>query len=890
MSTHKLEKIFNPKSIAVVGATERPGAVGQLVFKNLLEQGYTGKLFPVNLKHETVQGVPCYYSVDALPVLPDLVLIATPASTVPALLKQCGELGISGVAILSGGFKEAGKKGQKLYKEIGRIARKYQIRILGPNCLGYINPHRKINATFGIQMALPGRIAFISQSGALCTAILDWANSEQVGFSYFVSIGSMLDISFDDLIDYFGQDARTSSILIYMESLTDARRFMSAARAFSLRKPILVLKAGRSEAGARATQSHTGSLAGNDAAFEAAFRRCGVIRVDTISQLFNCAQALAMQPRPRGNRLLIVSNAGGPGVLATDYLMRNEGDLAPLSEATLTQLDAVLPEVWSRQNPIDMIGDATPERFAATLKICLTEPQADGVLVILAPQGISDAAEVASILVEAAKQANKPVLAAWMGESEVEQGRKILENGNIPAYRFPESAVDVFLKMWAHERNLQIHNETPPSIPSRFEPDRARVRRLIDTALEEGRDSLTEVESKEVLDAYQIPIPQVLRANTEAGVRKAVKQLGFPLVMKLEADNLFHKTEIGGVVLDLRTEKEALQNFRQMMERVQRLKPQLKVHGVLLEPMIKKRYELIIGAHKDPIFGPVLVFGLGGVAVEVFHDRNVGLPPLNMALAMRLMENTRVFKLLKGYRSMPGVDLSSIQFVLYKFAYLVMDFPEIREADINPFAADEHGGIALDAAIRLDTRKDAMPNRPYGHLVISPYPEQYQSTITLRSGKEVLLRPIRSEDEPLVVEMLKFCSKESLYYRFLGYIPKITHELLIRFTQNDYDRELAIVAELEEDGERKLLGVVRLVADAWNERAEYAILVADPWQKEGLGKQMTDFILNIARERNILVVYASVLVGNTGMLRVFEKLGFKRKKEDFETYSVSYEL
>ncbi|MCB0596486.1 MAG: bifunctional acetate--CoA ligase family protein/GNAT family N-acetyltransferase, partial [Phaeodactylibacter sp.] len=728
-----------------------------------------------------------------------------------------------------------------------------------------------------------GNIAFISQSGALCTSILDWANEQSVGFSNFVSIGSMIDVDFADLIDYFGTDQRTSCILIYMESLIDARRFMSAARAFARSKPIIILKAGRSAEGGQAALSHTGSLAGNDAVYDAAFQRAGIIRVDTIAQLFNCAQSLAMQPRPYGNRLAIVTNAGGPGVLATDSLMLNGGALAKLSEKSMKKLNSLLPPHWSRNNPIDVLGDASAETYQQALDVCLSDANVDGVLAILTTQDVTDPSEVAKAVVEVAKKYRKPVLASWMGEEDVREGRDILEEGKIPHYRYPESAVDVFIKMFQYSLNLEMLYETPPAIPQQMNLKTDTAKAIIHTIMDSGRRQLMENEAKELMKSYGIPVGSFKVVSSADNAAKFAREIGYPVVLKIASPDIGHKTDVGGVKVNLANEAELRTAYEQIMKSAREKRPDAEVRGILVEKMAAKGFELLIGAKKDPIYGPVIAFGQGGVAVEVFRDMKLGLPPLNRVLARRIIEGTRIFPLLKGYRGMPGVNLEELELILVKFAYMVMDFPEIREIDINPFVVNENGGMALDAHIVLEKEKPAI-RKPYSHLVISPYPEKFSKAVLLRSGQVAYLRPIRPEDEPLEAQMLENISQQSLYFRFFGYVPQVTHDFLTRFTHIDYDREMAIIAEVEEAGAKKMAAVVRIISDAWGESAEYAILVADPWQQQGLGGQMTDYIIEIAREMGIKKLYASVLASNKGMLTLFEKKGFSIEREDFDTF------
>jgi len=878
MELKKLDKIFNPKTIAVIGATSKRGKVGYSVFRNLVGSEYEGTVYPINPNRESVQGVKAYPTVKDVEDKIDIAIIATPSKTVPKIVEQCGDAGIEGIIILSSGFEEHGKKGKEMSNKILKIARKNEMRIMGPNCLGFLNPSQKLNATFSENMPKKGNIAFISQSGALGTAVLDWAVENNIGFSYFFSIGSMIDISFHDLIDYLGRDPKTNSILIYMESLSDARRFMSAARAFARTKPIIVLKVGQSSEGAEAAMSHTGTLTGNDKAFQAAFNRAGIIRVNTIDQLFNCAQNLAMQKRPKGKKLAIITNAGGPGVIATDYLTKKQGELTKLSKTTMKKLNKILPETWSKNNPVDILGDADSERYKKAVKICMEDENVDGCLVILTPQSMTDPTEVAKKI--SSIENKKTLLTSWMGEKKVEKGREILRNNNIPCFATPENAIRSFIDMYHYDRNLRLLYETPGTIPHAFNPKKEENKKIIKKILDERRTKLTEKESKKILSNYYIPVTKNEVVQNQKDAVKVASKIGFPVVMKIVSPDIQHKTEINAVKINIKTKEEVKKAFKELIKNTKKKRSKAKIQGVLVEEMKSKKYELLIGSKKDPIFGPLIVFGMGGIAVEVFKDTNVGLPPLNMALAKRLMEKTKIYKLLKGYRNMERVDLKSIQFLLYKLAYLVSDFPEIKEIDINPFSVDKDGGIVLDAKIILD-KKGAKQKKPYSHLVISPYPKEYIKTFKTEKGKKIKLRPIKPEDEPLEAEMFRNFSKETERFRFFRTIKEITHELLIRYTQIDYDREIAIIAETEEGGKKKMTGVVRLIEDPYRNNAEFAIVVADPWQKQGIGNKLTDYILEIAKDRGIKKIYAEFLKDNYIMKKMLEERGFEiTDKED----------
>jgi len=887
---HQLDKIFKPQSIAVIGASTRENTVGNSLFKNLIDSGYKGGLFPVNAKSKEVLGIPAFETIAAVPGPVDLAIIIVPAKFVPGVVEECGKAGVGGLLIISAGFQEAGDEGKAMVKEILATSRRYGMRIVGPNCLGIINPKLGMNATFANRMALPGNIAFISQSGALCSSILDWAAEQNVGFSHFVSIGSMVDIGFAELIDYFGMNQETSCILIYMESLTNARQFMSAARAFARSKPIIILKSGQSTAGTKAAMSHTGTLAGNDAAFEAAFRRAGCVRVERISQLFNCAQALSMQPRPAGNRLAIVTNAGGPGVLATDYLTNRGGRLAELSEESIAKLNEVLPAHWSHGNPVDVLGDASPEAYRKAVEICLADPEVDGVLTILTAQTVTDPAGTAEALVAVGNKTRKPVLAAWMGERDVWSAREILDKGKIPNYRYPESGVDAFLLMWQYTSNLQLLYETPHEAPRRFSPNRDGAWHIMRNALAEGRHYLLEHEAKALLGCYDISVGGNLLAKNVKEAGEFAEQTGFPVVMKIVSPDALHKTDVGGVKLNITTKAAAEKAYETIIASVKKHKPDADIKGVLVEKMQKKRFELLLGAMRDPIFGPLIVFGQGGVAVEVIKDTSFGLPPFNLALAKRAIERTKIYQQLKGFRGIPSVDLDDLAFTLQKFAYILMDFPEVREMDINPYLVDETGGIVVDARILLDDYHPRHKGHPYQHLVISPYPQKYEKSVHLRDGRAAMLQPIRPEDEPLLGDMFNYLSDQSLYFRFFGYIPKVTHDFLSRLTQIDYDREMALAVKIEEKGKEHIAGVVRIISDAWGEMAEFAIIVADPWQNQGLGSLMMDYMLEIARDKGIKQIHASVLRNNSHMIKMFQHRGFVLAVEDSGVFSAKLDL
>ncbi len=882
----QLDRLFHPKSIAVIGASNQEGKVGYLTYMNLKLSGFKGKLYAINLKHRIIQGDLSHQRIGDIPAVIDLAIIATPANTVVQLVEECGKAKVGGVVILTAGFKEAGKIGQSILNDINRLARQYQIRVLGPNSLGFINNNIQLNASFAQQKVKTGKLAFITQSGALATAILDWSANQSIGFTFFISSGSMINVDFHDLIDYCAMDNQTACILIYMESIVDARRFMSASRNFARSKPIIILKSGSSLEGAQAAFSHTGRLAGNDLVYSAAFQRAGIIRVDRIATLFHCAQAFATQPRLRGNRLAIITNAGAAGVMATDYLCKNEGQLAQIPDDIIKKLDTFLHVGWSQSNPIDLLGEATANEFKQTLRICSKCQEIDGFLVILTPQYASNPTAIASAVLEVAKKIDKPLLTVWMGEDAVEEGRNLLDRNGVPCYRYPESAVDTWIKMYEYTYNIDLLYQTPPASPEQFQPEYEKAKALIVQLIQERRAQPSPEEVKQLLTYYDIQVTPFRMVYDEAQVQLAAELLGFPVALKIVSPDIIRKSDVGGVQLNIQNSDELLRAYRQMLEAINQNQPNAKIEGIMVEKMMRKRHELIIGAKTDPDFGPVITFGKGGVTVEVFQDLSVGLPPLNMMLAQRLIEQTKSYEVLKGYRAYPAVDLEQLKFTLCKFSYLLMDFPAIQEIEINPFTTDETGSVALDGFIQLNLEQPIASRYDYPHLAISPYPSQYIKTISLKNGKLALLRPILAEDEPLEAELFDYLSENTIYFRFFGYRPKLTHDLLTRFTHIDYDREMAIVAEVEVEGKKRLAGVVRIIADAWNETAEYAIVIADDFQGQGLGKALTSYILEIAKEKGIRKVFASVLATNKRMLNMFKSRGFDLQREDFQTFYV----
>ncbi len=876
-----LEVFFAPKNVAVIGATETPGSVGRTILKNLIANPFGGTVFPVNPKRPNVLGIRAYPRIADVPEKVDLAVIVTPAPTVPNLVKECVSAGVKGSIIISAGFKETGPEGARLEKEILAEARRGSMRIVGPNCLGVMNPLNGFNATFAATMALSGSVGFISQSGALLTAILDWSLQELVGFSAFVSIGSMLDVGCGDLIDYLGDDPNTKSIVIYMESIGDARSFLSAAREVALSKPIIVIKPGRTEGAAKAAASHTGSLTGSDEVLDAAFRRCGVLRVSRISDLFYMSEILGKQPRPKGPRLGIVTNAGGPGVLATDSLLAVGGELASLSKDTMKALDGILPPAWSHNNPIDVLGDAGADRYAKALDIASKDPTTDGLLVILTPQAMTDPTATAQALKPFANIPGKPILASWMGGGTVGPGKKALREEGIPDFSYPDTAARAFTYMWRYSENLRALYETPTpaAIAQEGLEHQRKAQKIIEKVQHAGRTLFTEKESKDLLAAYGIPVVLTRVAASEGEALKLAEQMEYPVALKLYSETITHKSDVGGVQLNIRNDKELKAAYHAIESSVRAKAGPKGFDGVTVQRMInlKDGYELIIGSSIDAQFGPVLLFGSGGQLVEVYKDRALALPPLNTTLARRLMERTRIYTALQGVRGRKGVDFNALEQLLVGFGYLVVDNPRIKEIDINPLFASADTLVALDARVVLHDAKIRDADLPRAS--IRPYPFHYEGSWKLKSGRRLTIRPILFQDEPMMIKFHENLSEQSVYLRYfqmLKFSQRVTHERLMRRCFIDYDREMALVAEgKNEKGEREILGVGRLVKLHGRPEAEFAVLISDPVQRQSLGTELLKRILAIARDEKVERVVADILPENHGMLRICENLGFE---------------
>lgn len=880
-----LDSFFAPKSVALIGATEAAGSVGRTILLNLITSPFGGTVYPVNPKRASVLGIKAYPSIAEVPGKVDLAIVVTPASTVPGVIGQCVDAGVKAAIVISAGFKEMGAPGIELERQVLTQARRGNLRIIGPNCLGMMCPTSGINASFAAGMAKPGKLAFLSQSGALGTAVLDWSFRENVGFSAFVSIGSMLDVDWGDLIDYLGNDPNTNSIVIYMESIGNARSFLSAAREVALNKPIIVIKAGRTEAAAKAAASHTGSLTGSDEVLDAAFRRTGVLRVTDIADVFAMAEVLSKQPRPKGPRLTIITNAGGPGVLATDALITGGGELAPVSKEIIAELDKHLPAAWSRSNPIDVLGDASPARYAKALELAATDPASDGLLVILTPQSVTDPTKTAEALKPYAKIDGKPVLASWMGGPMIEKSQEIFTEAGIPTFSEPDAAAKAFNYMWKYTYNLRGIYETP-ALGEGGTPVKAdEARALIEQVRASGRNILTEFESKKLLSLYGIPTVETHIATSEKSASMAADAMGYPVVLKLHSETITHKTDVGGVKLNLANAAAVQAAFNDIKKSVtEKVGPQ-HFQGVTVQPMMKlEGYEIIIGSSLDPQFGPVLLFGSGGQLVEVYKDRALGLPPLNATLARRMMEQTKIHKALKGVRGRKPVDLAALEQLMVRFSQLVVEQKWIKEIDINPLVASPEKLIALDARVVIhdkDTPEDALP-RP----AIRPYPTQYIHSWKATDSTPLTVRPIRPEDEPAMVKFHHGLSERSVQLRYfhpMKLTQRVAHERLIRVCFNDYDREWALVVEHAAEGKpSEIIGVGRLSKQPGQKTAEFAVLISDQWQNRGIGSELLKSLIQIAKDEKLAHITADMMSENVEMQRICEKQGFTLTRDTQE--------
>ncbi|HYD57053.1 MAG TPA: bifunctional acetate--CoA ligase family protein/GNAT family N-acetyltransferase [Burkholderiales bacterium] len=880
MLRHYLQPLLTPASVALVGASERPRSLGDIVFRNLAA-GIAGSrlrdLYAVNLKHRRIHGTPAYASLVRLPRTPELAVVATPARTVPQIIADAGKAGIRAAIVLSSGFGEAGAQGMALQEEVLQAAKRHGIRILGPNCLGVMRASSGLNATFARTPARAGRLALVSQSGAICGAILDWAESAQIGFSSVVSLGGAADVDFGEILDFLVADEATDAILLYVEGIRDARRYVSALRAAARVKPVVALKVGRYASGSRAASSHTGALVGSDAVFDAALRRAGTVRVRTYTQLFAATRMLAtFSPGtrfPLGDRLAIVTNGGGPGVIAADSAAENGVPLATLSEETVLSLNAKLPPQWSKGNPIDIIGDAPAERFRDATAAALADPGVDALLAMYSPVAVTEPGAAAHAVAEAARASRKPVLAAWLGDINPSESKSFLEAQGIPNFYTPENAVEAFSFLGQYRRNQAQLYEVPAASSAeetRVE-DRAAAAAILEKALAEKRTLLTEAEAKQLLAAFGLPVPRTVVARTRDEAVAAAREIGFPAVLKIHSPDITHKSDVAGVRLNLQNADMVGAAFDEMLRNARALRPDARLEGAAVQPMLRfgDAREVLVGVATDAVFGPVISFGAGGVAVEAVRDTAIALPPLNASLAHELMQRTRVHRLLAGYRDVPAADLEALAAILCGVSRMVCALPWLREMDLNPVLAHPGGAVIADARVAIDPARVA-PSPRYGHMAIHPYPAELEEEVALRDGTRVRVRPIRPEDAELEKRFFDGLSERSRYQRFMQYLPQLPPRMLARFTQLDYDRELALVAV--HDG--AFIAVGRFAPNADGETAEFALVTADAWQGKGLGRLLLVRLKDEARKAGYKALYGVIMEANHDMLELARRLGF----------------
>lgn len=892
MSKHYLRTLFTPTSVAVFGASNAADTFGGILFTNLLENDFKGKLYAINPRYEKIRDIPCYPTIHDVDEPVDLAVIATPANTIPEIIEVCGQHGVKNAVIISAGFSETGSQGTKLEKLMVASAKRYGLRFIGPGCLGIINPSIGLNATLITGKVRTGNLALISQSGALCTAVIDWA-ADDIGFSTVLSLGGSADIDFGEVLDYLVSDPQTQGILMYIEGIHLARSFMSGLRAAARIKPVILIKSGRHEIAHAAVKSHSTVLIGRDDVFEAALQRAGVVRVATFGQLFSAAVTLASRYKAHGNRLGIVTNGGGPGVMAIDRAADLGIPLATLSAATIDALNREMPPAWSRSNPVDILGDASTERYRRAVTICLQDPQIDAVLVILTPQAFVNPWEVAQTLIEVANESPKPLLACWMGGTQSRESRRLFSHARIPQFRTPEAAVEAFYYLSSYHQNQQLLLQTPAASPGSAEvPDVEGARTIIESVLAERRKVLTDMESKALLGAFRIPVVSTAIARSASESLVLAESMGFPVAMKINSPDILHKSDIGGVKLNIQSSTGIREAFKAIIQQVRIKRPDARIDGVTVERMSNKPHgrELAVGISRDPVFGPVITFGMGGTLVDVLGDAAVSLPPLNLYLVNTMIHKTRAAKLLGEFRHLPPVKRESLEDVLLRVSEIACELPWVQSLDINPLIIDENGAIAVDARIVVDYYT-TLPDR-YNHMAIYPYPTHLVEQWQLPDGTDVIIRPIRPEDADIERDFVRNLSDETRYFRFMQTLHELTPTMLVRFTQIDYDREMALIAVIPEDSKELEVGVARYAINPDGETCEFALVVADEWQHRGFAQKLMTCLMDAARSRGLKVIEGEVLSNNHNMLKLMKKLGFSAilDEEDRSITLVSKQL
>ena len=880
MDRSPLSSMFNPASVAVFGASERTASVGALVFQNMKRAGFAGELYPVNPKHAKVGGMRCYPDLAAIGKPVDLAVIATPAATVPGIIQQCGEAGTQNAIVLSAGFGEGGSPGGNLAAKLESAARRARVRFLGPNCVGLVRPWIGMDATFLRSETPKGRLALVSQSGALCSAIADWAAPHHLGFSALVSLGNSLNIDFGDVLQFLANDQQTTAILLYVEGVRDAPAFLSALRYAARLKPVIVLKAGHHAQSSNAAHTHTGALMGADHVFDAALERTGAVRALSFGQLFAAAEILSSNKRSGGNKLGIVTNGGGAGVLAADRAGDTRVELATLSPKTLTALDGVLPKYWSHGNPVDVLGDAGAAEYGAAVKAVYEDPNVDGILVLLTPQAMTDADAIARAVVDALpKRRTKPVLASFMGETSVSQAREYLSANGIADFATPEPAVSAFSYLALHHRNRRLALETPSPQAETHHPDLEGARMIVDAVLADDRDMLSDVESKALMRAFHIPVNMTIEADSETAALVAAETVGFPVAIKINSPDISHKSDVGGVRINITDAAEVMVAFRSIIAAAKAARPNARIKGVTVEAMARLTgaRELVVGASRDQIFGPTILFGAGGTMVEVLQDSAVALPPLNSVLANRLVDRTKVSRLLSAFREREAVDREAVIDVLMRISDLVCELPQVVELDINPLFAGPEGVLAVDARVKV-ARPPAREGR-YDHVAIHPYPRHLVVEDHLIDGTPLVIRPIRPEDAESEQNFVRELSDEAKMFRFMGALNELSPEMLVQFTQIDYRREMAMVAMAIRDGHEQQVGVARYVINPDGRSCEFAVVVGDQITHQGIGTRLMKALFRAARDHGLQVIEGTVLKNNAPMLQLMNDLGFTRRMD-----------
>jgi acetyltransferase len=873
MGPHYLSRFFTPKSVAIVGASERENSVGNRLMLNMQEAGFKGRLVPVNNKHDQILGLKTYPDLQSVPGDLDLVVIATPAASVPGIVRQCGEKNVTSIIIITAGFSELGAEGSRLQQQVLDIAHRYGIRIIGPNCLGVICPSGQLNATFGDGLVKEGNLALLSQSGAICTAILDWAQTQGIGFSTVVSMGGAADIDFGEVLDYLATDSKTTGILMYVEGIHDARRFLSGLKAAARLKPVILIKSGRHETGRKAAMSHTGAMVGGDSVFDAAIARCGVVRAYSITELFSAARVLANNYVVKKNRLAIITNAGGPGVMSTDRAEDVGIPLAELSSNSIDALNKVLPEHWSHANPVDILGDATPERYQKALEICLDDKNIDGVLAILTPQAMTNPTQVAQCIIDGAKSSKKPVLASWTGGAKVQDGRNLFANSKVAHFSTPEVAVDAFSFLANYAQNQILLKQIPSPVDELARPDVEGSRLIIERVLSEGREVLTAQEAKAILAAFHIPVTQTIKVASARDAMIAAETLGFPVVLKVNMVEFSHKSDIGGVRLNIKSVQDISRNFTEMESAIRQKYPDITVVGMTVEPMFSSLNgrELMIGVVRDQVFGPAISVGLGGTMVEILQDNAVALPPLNAYMAEQMIAKTKAANYLAAFRHLPPANHKALVNVLLNISAMVSELPEILELDINPLIVDDQGVMAVDARIKAHVSSQLSR---YSHMAIHPYPHELTEHYQLTNGMNITIRPIRPEDAFLEKNFFHRLSERTKYFRFMQALQELTPEMIVRFTQIDYDREMAFVAVTDEENMPSELGVGRYLMNPDGNSVEFAVVVADDCHCLGIGSRIMKTLMQTAKLKGIAFIEGEILTVNEPMLSFVKKLGF----------------